>query len=99
MASDTLVSARIAKGKKESAKRVLDSLGTTTSDLINSAFDYLLEMGELPQAQMPEKKTISDFRQFMEASTIPVDWGSDASDGDYRKLIRASKRESYESLA
>lgn len=54
MASDVLVSARISKGKKDAARKILSSLGFTTSDLINSAFDYVLKHQELPDQKNTE---------------------------------------------
>ena len=48
MAESVLVSARVPQAKKDASKGVLASLGANTSDLINSAFDYLLERRELP---------------------------------------------------
>lgn len=99
MSSDVLVSARIAQGKKDAAKGVLESLGSTTSDLINSAFDYVLENKELPKATAKKKPTKADVKRFLEASSYPVEWGGDAADGDYKKMIREGKREAYESLA
>ena len=47
MAESVLVSARVPQAKKDASKGVLASLGANTSDLINSAFDYLLERREL----------------------------------------------------
>jgi len=39
---NSLVSARVSVAKREAAQGPLAALGATTSDLINSAFDYLL---------------------------------------------------------
>lgn len=97
--ADVLVSARIAQVKKDAAKGVLASLGSTTSDLINSAFDYVLERRELPCAADAEHPTMAEFQRFLDESTLPIDWGSDAPDGDYRKLLRQGKQDAYESLA
>ena len=47
----TLVSARISRHKKEQAVAVLDSLGVTVSDPINSAFDYAIEQRGFPQGK------------------------------------------------
>lgn len=49
----TLVSARVPRAKKEAGKAVLDDLGATVSDLINGAFDHLLEKKELPGSHRP----------------------------------------------
>ena len=40
---DILVSSRISRAKKEAGVGVLKELGVTTSDLINSAFDFVIE--------------------------------------------------------
>lgn len=99
MASDVLVSARIAPSKKDAAKSVLASLGATTTDLINSAVDYVLEKKELPSVAAPARLTPAEFAHFLETSTLSVDWGNDAPDGNYRNLLRQGKEADYESLA
>ena len=97
--ADVLVSARVAQAKKDAAKGILASLGSTTSDLINSAFDYLLEEKALPQTRDPQRPSKADFERYLEESTLPVDWGADVPDGDYRRLVRQGKQGAYESLA
>lgn len=99
MATDVLVSARITQGKKDAAKDVLASIGASTTDLINSAFDYVLENKKLPIASERVRPTLDEFRQFVASSSFPVDWGDDVPDGDYRALVREGKRRDYESLA
>ena len=37
-----LVSARMSRAKKERAGSILESIGATASDLINSAYDYVV---------------------------------------------------------
>lgn len=97
--SDVLVSARITEAKKSAAKDILSSMGATTSDLINTAFDYLLENKELPRTKDAKQPMRADFEQFVAESTLPIEWGPDAPDGDYRELLRQEKRDAYESLA
>ena len=99
MSGDVLVSARIAQGKKDAAKSILSSLGVTTSDLINSAFDYVVENKSLPGTVKQRRGTLADFTRFLESSSLPVQWGDAAPDGDYRTLIREGKLAHYESLA
>ncbi|MEC4176949.1 hypothetical protein VIN30_10865 [Adlercreutzia sp. R7] len=99
MAENVLVSARVPQVKKDASKSVLASLGANTSDLINSAFDYLLERRELPTAVAAPRPSREELGAFLAASTLDVDWGGEASDGDYRALVRGGKRERYESLA
>lgn len=99
MAESVLVSARVPQAKKDASKGVLASLGANTSDLINSAFDYLLESGELPVAAAAPQPSQEELVAFLAASTVDVDWRGEAVDGDYRVLLRDGKRGRYESLA
>ena len=46
--ADTTVTARMAAAKKEAGSRVLESLGTNTSQVINDLFDYLVANKKLP---------------------------------------------------
>ena len=97
---NSLVSARVSVAKREAARGPLAALGATTSDLINSAFDYLLATKELPRPQdAAARPSRADFARFLDASSLDVDWGTDAADGDYRSLIATGKRSDYESLA
>lgn len=99
MAENILVSARVPQGKKDASKSILLSLGANTSDLINSAFDYLLEKHALPMTEAPLRPTTEDVESFIADSTLDIDWGEDFTDGDYRSLVRDGKRARYESLA
>ena len=102
----TLVSARISSAKKEASASILKQIGATASDLINSAYDYLMETGELPRSNAEPATRCSDFDAFIAASTLDVDWTSDAvasskdaAAGEYRQMLRDWKAADYESLA
>lgn len=97
--SNTLVSARVSQTKKEAAVGVLASLGATTSDLINTALDYVLAEKRLPTTASKDTPTKDDFASFVNASSLVIDWGSDAQDGDYKALIAQGRAADYESLA
>ena len=99
MAESVLVSARVPQAKKDASTGVLASLGVNTSDLINSAFDYLLERRELPTTAPSSRPSREELDAFLAASTLDVDWRGEAPDGDYRALVRDGKRGRYESLA
>ena len=99
MAESVLVSARVPQAKKDASKGVLASLGANTSDLINSAFDYLLERRELPTTAPSSRPSREELDAFLAASTLDVDWRGEAPAGDYRVLVRDGKRGRYESLA
>ena len=65
MAESVLVSARVSQAKKDASKGVLASLGANTSDLINSAFDYLLERRELPTAAPSSRPSREELDTFL----------------------------------
>lgn len=76
MSSDVLVSARVTQAKKDASKKILDSLGATTSDLINQAFDYVIETKKLPdptgdQNDRPDRKDITNF---ISESSLSINW-------------------------
>lgn len=94
----TLVSARVARGKKEHGVEVLSSMGATVSDLINSAFDYVIAAKQLPIANEETARRTDEFAQFVERSTLDVNW-PEGFDGNYKKLIAEGRLARYESLA
>lgn len=94
-----LVNARISRAKKETAAGILEALGSTTSELINSAYDYLLEHRSLPAPEGERLRSHEAFAAFEAESTIGVDWGAAPEAFDYKSFIRAEKRADYESLA
>lgn len=96
--STILVSARMPQAKKEATVRVLDSMGATVSDLINSAFDYVLEEHRLPGENARAHAERPPFDAFLEATTIKVAWPATAAD-NYREMLREGKLHDYESLA
>lgn len=98
-----LVNARVPRAKKEVSVGILESLGATTSELINSAYDYLLEHKELPTSRNTSKeKRLHDreaFAAFAEESTLDINWGEHPESFDYKQFMSSRKRADYESLA
>lgn len=94
---NTLVSARISRAKKERGNGVLSAIGATTSDLINSAFDYVIANKELPGARQTTAATKRDFAQFVQDSTLQIDW-PEGFDGDYKALASQMRLADYEAL-
>lgn len=45
---DTTVTARMSQAKKDAGNRVLEQIGSTTSQFINAAYDYLIQNGSSP---------------------------------------------------
>lgn len=94
-----LVSARVPRAKKEAASSLLESLGSTTSELINSAFEYLIENRSLPASKASTSRDEHAYAAFVNKATLDIDWGPDAELLDYKAIIREGKRAEYESLA
>ena len=94
-----LVSARVPHAKKEAAAALLETLGSTTSELINCAFEYLIENKSLPVSKANELRDKHAFASFVNEATFSIDWGPDAELIDYKAIIREGKRAEYESLA
>ena len=94
-----LVSARVPHAKKEAASALLESLGSTTSELINSAFEYLIENRSLPASKADVLRDEHAFASFVNEATLEIDWGPNAEFVDYKAIIREGKRAEYESLA
>lgn len=94
---NTLVSARLSRAKKERGVGALSAIGATVSDLINSAFDYVIETNELPSARQGELRRDADFEAFVAESTVHIDWPDDAS--DYKAAMRRMRVADYEALA
>lgn len=92
-----LVNARIPLAKKETANELLKTLGFTQSELINSAYNYLLETKSLP-AVRETQRDVAAFEEFVANSSFAVDWGKE-SDRSYKDILREGKRADYESLA
>lgn len=94
---DTLVSSRISRAKKDAGIAVLESVGATTSELINSAFDYVIEKKQLPLAIVPTKPRSKDLLSFVSQSTLAIDWSNESR--SYKEILRQGKVTEYESLA
>ena len=99
MAADVLVSARVTKAKKDAAQEALREIGSTASELINCAFDYVIEKRELPALEEKAIPQLDDFLRFDGEATIEIDWGEHPECVDYRDIIREGKRSDYESIA
>lgn len=94
-----LVNARVPAAKKEAANRILKSIGSTPSELINSAYDFLLEFKTLPDATPAERPSAEAFASFVANSSFDADWGPESEAADYKGIVRSGKVADYESLA
>ena len=99
---NTLVSARVPRAKKERASGVLDSIGATISDLVNSSLDYVIATKQLPRTHTVESRTSKGFATFVRDSTLDVDWSAaprDMQEGRYADFMKRERLSDYESLA
>lgn len=92
-----LVNARVPLAKKESGNALLKKMGSSQSELVNRAYDYLLETKQLPSAGESARDNAA-FAQFLDATSFDIDWGEDAQ-RSYKDILREGKRAEYESLA
>ena len=97
----SVVNARVPLAKKEAANNVLEAIGSTPSELINSAYDYLLKFGKLPSTEEGEndRGQKQGFTDFLAQTSFAVDWRSADIPHDYKDYIRNGKIRDYESLA
>lgn len=94
----TVVNARISLAKKEAANSILESIGATPSELINSAYDYLLKHKRLPGNADEDSEERRGFKGFVEGSTLEIDWEKSDPLLDYHEILRQGKARDYESL-
>lgn len=101
-----MVSARVPNALYEQASLLMESLGFTTSELVNAAFEYVLKERSLPHASAPSKKIKkrslsnkqkNELAEFFDRCTIANDMPFD--EFDYKKILREGKIDDYEALA
>lgn len=102
--ADSIVTARVPTEIKEQGNKVLKKIGSTPTELINAAYQYVLEHGELPTTSpsledlrnrrrvlTPEQK--EKLRKRLKETTLkaPASW----SDKTYKELREEAMRERY----
>lgn len=93
---NSLVSARVPQAKREAASSILKSIGATASDLINTAYDYLLATRSLPVIEEKKQADPAAFKEFVSKSTVNVQWLSE--DINYKEFMRDQLVKDYEAL-
>ncbi|MCI7730506.1 type II toxin-antitoxin system RelB/DinJ family antitoxin [Enorma burkinafasonensis] len=105
-----LVSARIAPEIRRQGNEVLAQLGSTPSELIRSAYEYVIAKRQLPGAtsdeagrggDAPDAASLDALVASIAESTVSVPssaWDA-IVDGDYKGHIAASREADYEALA
>lgn len=103
--ADSIVTARVPTEIKEQGNKVLKKIGATPTELINAAYQYVLEHGELPmrhEAITSLNIGLSDeqkrqLRERKEKTTckVPESYWRGKS---YKELLEEAIREKYETL-
>ena len=104
---DAMVSARVPAEIKKHGDRMLKDMGSSATELVNSAYAYLLEHGRLPyeaspKPDTPQVKTLAG----AEAETFKVQWGKRAvlsgesyTGDNFKDLLDQARGEYYARFA
>ncbi|WP_139650857.1 type II toxin-antitoxin system RelB/DinJ family antitoxin [Raoultibacter phocaeensis] len=57
--ADAMVTARMASEKKEAGNRILEQLGTNSSQVVNRLYDYVIENKKLPFPGTEQRRKIT----------------------------------------
>lgn len=103
---DSRVSARVPVETRERGDRQLARIGATTTQLINAAYDYVIETGKLPRAPEKQKSRsrklteaqMAELRQRIAQTTCPVPAAYFAGRSD-ESILEEELRRDYEALA
>ena len=105
---DAMVSARVPVEIKKQGDRKLKEIGSSVTELVNSAYAYLLEYGELPKQESPaaagdpQVKTLSgaealSFREQWDKRAVLL---ASAYDGkNFKELLNQARGDYYARFA
>ncbi len=105
---DAMVSARVPIEVKKRGDSKLKELGSTATELVNAAYRYVIENGELPGAKAathldrPQTKMLSGeeakaFEQTWAARTVLEASGYDGT--NFKELLNTAREDRYARLA
>lgn len=105
---DSVVTARVPVEVRRQGNEVLRSLGSTPTQLVNAAYEYVIVRGTLPGADSagspkPGKRVLSSqervqLAEFFTATTAPISeeyWRGKT----YKQLLEEGRLADYEALA
>ena len=105
------VSARVPDEVRRQAVARLRARGATVSDLVNAAFDYIIQTGELPGdapgSEAPHRgrgpraldpAQAAGLRESLAATTFPGATPA-ATGGTYKEFLAEGRRRDYEALS
>lgn len=101
---DPVVTARVPEGVRDRGIEVLKSIGSTTSELINAAFDYVIQAKELPRFERAtsgevrvlskeQAEDLSEFMRFVKVD-VPAVW----DDANFEDLFDDAMGQRYAGL-
>ena len=101
---DPVVTARVPKGVRDRGVEVLKSIGSTTSELVNAAFDYVIQAKELPRfeqekrggVRVPSKEQAEELSAFMRS--VKVDVPAAWDDASFEDLLDDAMGQRYAGL-
>ena len=103
---DAMVTARVPVEVKKQGDALLRELGSSATELVNAAYDYLLKNKALPKTQTPipikatrkvlNGKDAEGFKKFWEEHTIPPIPEYDGT--NFKELYNAIREERFESI-
>ena len=108
---DSIVTARVPTEIKAQATRMLAEMGSSTTKLVNAAFEYLLATGELPRPVQggqaaPSPRILDDDQRaelsaFFRATSSPApdSFWAELGERSYKDAIAAWRTEDHEALA
>lgn len=105
---DEIVTSRVPSEVRRQGSAILKKIGATQTQLVNSAYDYLIQHECLPtdaieQLPKPGHRTLTpemreELTRFLSESTVQVPesfWG----ERTYKDILEAGRRADYASLA
>lgn len=102
---DSFVTARVPAEIKEQGNAILKSIGSSPTQLVNAAYEYVLAEGEVPQPSMRfrekgrlDPSLLEGLAESLRATTFAVPeayWGGKS----YKELIEEGRRAEYEALS
>ena len=101
---DPVVTAHVPEGVRDRGVEVLKSIGSTTSELVNAAFDYVIQAKELPRFEQAKrggvrslsKEQVKNLTEFMRS--VKVDVPAAWDDASFEDLLDDAMGQRYAGL-
>ena len=103
---DAMVTARVPVEIKKQGDDILKEIGSSATELVNAAYDYLLKNKALPETQAPTPveikrkvlrgKELEEFKAFWATHTVPAI--SEYDGANFKELLGKLREERYESI-